>query len=147
MFHLELVEALRSGKYKQARGALRDRQDCYCVLGVACDLSGVGVWNSDPKWWYYLSDKDYVSDRAAREVCAATGLVNQHGTCVRGYYVAYSGNEYRSLAGLNDAGASFEDLATLIETVPWMFFNLPIPTGLPPHINVPNTELRVVRCG
>lgn len=31
------VSALRSGKYKQTKGALQN-QDGYCCLGVACDL-------------------------------------------------------------------------------------------------------------
>ena len=38
------VEALRSGKYKQTRGALRDG-DAFCCLGVACDISGTGKWS------------------------------------------------------------------------------------------------------
>ena len=40
------VEALRSGKYKQAKKALRVG-DGFCCLGVLCDLAqqaGVGKW-------------------------------------------------------------------------------------------------------
>jgi hypothetical protein len=33
------IEALRSGKYKQARMALR-RDDRFCCLGVLCDVAG-----------------------------------------------------------------------------------------------------------
>lgn len=33
------VEALRSGKYKQGRKALRNRNDEFCCLGVLCDIS------------------------------------------------------------------------------------------------------------
>lgn len=33
------VEALRSGKYKQGRQALRNRNDEFCCLGVLCDIS------------------------------------------------------------------------------------------------------------
>ena len=33
------VKALRSGKYKQARGRLRNQRGGYCCLGVLCDLS------------------------------------------------------------------------------------------------------------
>lgn len=32
------VEALRSGKYKQGKNVLRSADDCFCCLGVACDL-------------------------------------------------------------------------------------------------------------
>jgi hypothetical protein len=37
------IEALRSGRYKQGRGRLRDG-DAYCCLGVACEVSGLGTW-------------------------------------------------------------------------------------------------------
>ncbi|WP_159795746.1 hypothetical protein [Puerhibacterium puerhi] len=46
----EWLEALRSGKYKQARSALHDtRTDSYCCLGVLCDIAakhGVGGWDT-----------------------------------------------------------------------------------------------------
>lgn len=34
------IKALRSGKYKQGMGFLRDSQDGYCCLGILCDLAG-----------------------------------------------------------------------------------------------------------
>ena len=37
------VDALRSGDYQQTNGTLR-RKEAFCVLGVACDVSGVGEW-------------------------------------------------------------------------------------------------------
>lgn len=37
------LDALRSGKYAQTRGHLRDKNG-FCCLGVLCDVSGVGVW-------------------------------------------------------------------------------------------------------
>ena len=50
------IEALRSGKYAQAKGALKqnanqrtldeNRDTKYCCLGVACDISGMGQWHS-----------------------------------------------------------------------------------------------------
>lgn len=40
------IAALRSGKYKQGRGRLRDG-DAYCCLGVLCDISGMGEWVED----------------------------------------------------------------------------------------------------
>lgn len=33
------VEALRSGKYKQGTGALRNDKNEYCCLGVLCDVA------------------------------------------------------------------------------------------------------------
>lgn len=42
------VEALRSGKYKQGKRALRQITDaegeCFCSLGVLCDVSEKGEW-------------------------------------------------------------------------------------------------------
>jgi len=41
----KLVEALESDRYEQTDSFLRDLiRDKYCCLGVACDISGVGVW-------------------------------------------------------------------------------------------------------
>jgi hypothetical protein len=37
-------EALRSGKYKQGKGALK-RDGSFCCLGVLCDISGISKWN------------------------------------------------------------------------------------------------------
>ena len=39
----KLVDALRSGEYRQTGGMLR-RGDSFCCLGVACDISGLGQW-------------------------------------------------------------------------------------------------------
>jgi hypothetical protein len=53
------VEALRSADYEQATGALR-KDDAYCCLGVACDLSGLGRWveNTELARWEYRDDDD-----------------------------------------------------------------------------------------
>ena len=40
------LEALRSGKYKQGRGDLRNVDDEFCCLGVLCDISGQGEWGT-----------------------------------------------------------------------------------------------------
>lgn len=45
------VDALRSGNYKQGRGALHDVINGHCCLGVLCDLAvkaGVGAWITEP---------------------------------------------------------------------------------------------------
>lgn len=38
------IEALRSGNYKQGTGKLRDKNNCYCCLGVLADTI-------DPEGW------------------------------------------------------------------------------------------------
>jgi len=35
---MKWVKALRSGHYKQGFGTMRDQNDCFCVLGVLCNI-------------------------------------------------------------------------------------------------------------
>lgn len=42
------LEALRSGKYQQAHGTLKDIHGAMCCLGVACDIIDPGAWNIAP---------------------------------------------------------------------------------------------------
>lgn len=39
------VKALRSGKYKQGRSALRSATDEFCCLGVLCNVVAPNEWN------------------------------------------------------------------------------------------------------
>lgn len=41
------VEALRSNRYNQTRGTLRSPQNCFCVLGVLCDVVDPNGWGSN----------------------------------------------------------------------------------------------------
>lgn len=43
------INALRSGKYKQTTGMLNDGSG-FCCLGVLCDISKVGKWNSQHRY-------------------------------------------------------------------------------------------------
>lgn len=47
------LEALRSGKYKQGRLALRTKADDFCCLGVLCDVSGVSEWEENGLCYSY----------------------------------------------------------------------------------------------
>lgn len=49
-------KALRSGKYKQGKGRLKDSEGRFCCLGVACDLA-------DPKGWCEGWDAEVVFGR------------------------------------------------------------------------------------
>jgi hypothetical protein len=46
------IEALRSGKYEQGRGQLRDASNRYCCLGVLADVCGV-EWAQNTQRKYY----------------------------------------------------------------------------------------------
>jgi hypothetical protein len=47
----EFVAALRSGKYKQGSGRLKEK-DCFCVYGVLCDLY---LKKHNKRWVFSLS--------------------------------------------------------------------------------------------
>ena len=51
---MKLSEALKSGQYSKGIEQLRDREDNYCVLGVACDV----MRTSYPNFNWALNTKD-----------------------------------------------------------------------------------------
>lgn len=92
------LKALRSGDYKQARNYLQ-RGERFCCLGVLCDLhakAGLGRWNDD-----LYDGEDKVLPRAIQDWA---GLGEAEPTA-----------EGKTLSGLNDDGASFEQIADIIE--------------------------------
>ena len=100
------VEALRSGKYKQGQGVLRSADDHYCCLGVLCDLAGV-EWNTGYTGNYHAGVGQFAT--APFEVTDFVGLANEAGSFGAG------GD---GLATRNDSGATFEEIADLIERNP-----------------------------
>jgi hypothetical protein len=93
------VDALRSGKYQQAQGHLRNG-DSFCCLGVACDISGIGTWTESG-----YSINHYGSYKLLpKEVRNWLGLKD-----ISGSYGA------THLAWENDQGKTFEQIADLIE--------------------------------
>lgn len=114
------VAALRSGEYRQGEGMLHHvRDDNYCCLGVLCDLAskaGVEVYVSvefnrtsydgnahslppSVQEWAWL-------DSELPEVGLSTAAVLE---------VGGSEDEPAHLAGLNDNGWSFEQIADQID--------------------------------
>lgn len=109
----ELVSALRSGKYAQTQNCLRDGTG-YCCLGVACDISKMGEWvlaTSKVLFFYQLKSGECVTSSLPDPVKDYFGFHSTEGDF---------GNDYagRSLASLNDSGASFEKIADIIESEP-----------------------------
>lgn len=109
------VEALLSGDYDQGRGYLRSDKG-FCCLGVLCDLAveeGVGTWGKP-------GDVEVTTDRTARAfepkdsessawdlppaVLEWAGIKTKTGLIFD-----------TSLADENDRGASFFDIAFVIE--------------------------------
>lgn len=95
------IEALRSGKYKQGRGALRNG-DTFCCLGVLCDISGVAKWDVTR-----YDGELYMPPKSVREWAGLDG-----------YPVYLDGPTGDDVSHLNDQmGLSFEEIADLIEKI------------------------------
>lgn len=103
------IVALRSGAYKQGKDMLRKGQE-FCCLGVACDLydpegwagGGNEIGSSFHRTGYIALPSD------AREYFMITDA--------EGLYREQSDKHtFTSLAGANDHGRSFKQIATIIE--------------------------------
>ena len=127
------IEALRSGRYQQGDETLRASKDSFCCLGVACDLF-------NPLGWDYKPDEGYVFLDGF--LCEMPPVVARH-FGLQPYevdpiisrevildYTESLNDSYRSmvlrsciedyidgtnLSTLNDTGATFQEIADLIE--------------------------------
>lgn len=106
---LKLIEALKSGKYKQGSNYLR-REGKYCVLGVAAEVLGLEVHSYDVELggWRALHlrsplgifDLEYIRRLPHKE---------------------YGG--FYGLSALNDAAKwTFPQIAAFMERHPWALF-------------------------
>jgi len=108
----QLVEALRSGKYRQTTYALH-QNDAYCCLGVACDISNLDEW-------YEQLDEDgnsqFVYDGSSP--LFLPGIVSKwlHWKSNRGltFIPCKSGTGYYSLDTLNDSDFTFDQISDII---------------------------------
>jgi hypothetical protein len=106
------VNALRSGKYEQYKGALT-KDGKYCCLGVACEISSIEL---DPGW--KIAETLAYEGKPVRE---ELGLKNSTGT-FDGVEFDLGGCTYNDLASLNDAGLTFNQIADFIESNPERIF-------------------------
>jgi hypothetical protein len=98
------IAALRGGLYKQGKGALRDKRNRCCCLGVLCDQVAPGSWKKKGFFWSatgnweHKGDWGIISDGLARKV----GLTPI---------------EVQNLIGMNDYdGLTFKQIADVIES-------------------------------
>jgi hypothetical protein len=101
---MELVAALRSGKYQQTTGRLKSNTG-FCCLGVACDISKIGKWTSENEY-------------------SVVGFMRADGILpdpVKNYF-GFDGNSgqvtndvRKCLSDMNDNGATFTQIADFIE--------------------------------
>lgn len=109
----QLIEALRSGHYRKKRqpsersgwaaqeGRLRDDGD-YCVMGVACDVSGLGGWEKGALGWDYVYRRRRFFNQAPPEIAQHYG---------------FSAQQIGELAWRCDvADMSFDEIADAIES-------------------------------
>lgn len=91
------VAALRSGKYRQGRGHLRNNNDEYCCLGVLCDVVDTTRWESG----YTCYEYEECSGQLPSEMVK---------------YLDISDVNQSSLINMNDIKKStFEEIADWIE--------------------------------
>lgn len=106
-----LVAALRSGQYVQTRRCLADAPvsaeapSCFCVIGLACELSGLGWWRRS-----IVTEFAYVMEGGRRFTLNAPDEVED--------FYGFSPTEANDLVRENDKGATFEELADFIEALP-----------------------------
>ena len=109
----KLVEALRSGKYVQARESLRSVDgERYCCLGVACDLyreHALEDWTRETASWHFLGQEHVLPERVGRWL----GF-KHHGGVLKNP-IEGSGPALVSLVDMNDGGRSFAEIADVIE--------------------------------
>lgn len=113
------VAALRSGEYKQGRGALRKKDsggDRFCCLGVLCDIYAKEK-SKDTKWILdYYGDKEYSFggdiNMPPRNVNAWVGL----GDTTWDSLQIKASRKYGTLYDLNDSGSPFKKIADYIES-------------------------------
>ncbi len=110
-----LVEALRSGEYKQGTGRLsRDQNGVrqYCCLGVACMVyqKHVGDLKIDTDGPVHSYDTDVHG--LPEKVQEWYGFDTRCGRLKETARIAYG---YNSLLLLNDSGYSFREIADVIE--------------------------------
>lgn len=116
------LNALRSGEYKQCRYRLKKinnkNQESFCCLGVLTDLaiknSKIGDWNINKNQTgvNYLNNNRLITRHITLppDIAHWAGMHNINST---GTFLGKNG--YISLSDKNDRGASFKQIANIIE--------------------------------
>jgi hypothetical protein len=106
------VEALRSGKYEQGSGLLRDTNetvDKFCCLGVLCDISEKGEWITDlcGDVCYKVLDEPPSSSVLPESIKQWANMISKVGL--------FDTSDKGTLTLQNDTGKSFNEIADIIE--------------------------------
>jgi hypothetical protein len=117
-FKTAWIAALRSDEYKKATQALRKNKQHFCCLGVACDVAHkMGLvetnWNFNHGLWRFGRALQLPPDVVAHAMFQEFSLDNGHPSSVELYTVGE--NPLQTLYALNDEGATFAEIADIIE--------------------------------
>ena len=110
------VEALRSGKYKQAKDYLKTKKG-HCCLGVLCELSQKVKFTEHPQTSnsYAIKSGEHIfSSVLPIEIMNEFGLSDKQGY-PKDRLLEIDGDTYEGLADANDKGVPFNKLADWIE--------------------------------
>lgn len=110
------VAALRSGRYKQGTGYLRDNEDLYCCLGVLCEVQGIPY---DAAERTYATSISALNPSNPRYSDLSAGGAMPEGVFVEVWIEPTGrwGRDRQSLAKLNDAGLTFGAIADILEQI------------------------------
>ncbi len=114
------IKALRSGEYDQIEGNLHDGGNGYCCLGVYCEISKrqtKGKWFDTDSCSYFEDDEGYND-----EAIPPPGVKNYFADSMNIEF-DNAENFFDNLAGANDAGFSFDEIADIIEYCKKHHFN------------------------
>ena len=109
---MELVAALRSGKYLQGTGYLKSDYDHYCCLGVACEVAGVKANLKKDDGCYYYDEHVYLLPDS---VMNYFGFGSDDAGRCDGKGITINRKKYQHLPHVNDAGIPFSRIADYIE--------------------------------
>lgn len=101
------VKALRSGKYQQTIGSLKN-VDGYCCLGVLCDISKLSKFNNDARYF----DEEGLLPIEVIEFARITNSAGQFFSNIKTRKVY---KRLKCLSEYNDRGKSFKQIADIIE--------------------------------
>jgi len=104
------LAALRSGKYKQTTGVLRqDHTNEMCCLGVLCDILAPNDWDGQG---YHRNELQLPSG----SICEQAGLPPPYrGVSALGIETVTGETLTNKLAGLNDQSENFDRVIEMIE--------------------------------
>lgn len=115
------VKSLRSGKYKQGEGCLKQtnlkkNKTYHCCLGVLCELYNEQMTKGKKKKLNDVVDK-YGLHTLNKEVEILPDTVRDWADLKfnTGGFIDPKNDHYDSLAAMNDLGCSFKEIANTIE--------------------------------